>query len=135
MGIRKYTSQIAYFKNSTLEKDPQGAIFARLRMNKGRFKHLLMNLDCDLNWMSDHLTSQILKIYTPSKFLSSDETMCPSKSRNNPHHYFISGKPHPNGCLSTSCGDENKILVSIKLRRRIISDFDPLLYKKKRNTI
>ena len=49
--------------------------------------------------MEDHLRSHSRRACNPTKRISSDETMAPAKMRDNPHHLFVPGKPHPNGTL------------------------------------
>ena len=57
--------------------------------------------------------------------------MTPSHSKINLHHIYIPSKPHPNGTLLRSAADENKIVLSYKIRRRTREDFDQLVHRTK----
>lgn len=73
------------------------------------------------------MIAQTRKIYSHTVKVASDETTTPTKSRSNPHHYFVPSKPHSNGLLSTSAGDSNGVLLSLQTRRRIEEDHEATL--------
>jgi hypothetical protein len=131
MGIRKFDARKDYFNMNEITLGPQGCGFVHVRLSKKRFNLLMQLLDYDIEWMCNFFSTQTKNFYVPTINISSDETMCPTKSHFNPHHMYVPGKPHPNGCLSTSCGDENYVLLSIKLRRRFEIDYDPIIWKSK----
>ena len=53
----------------------------------------------------------------------------PTNSLKNPHHMYIPSKPHRNGTLLTSVADEENVVLSYAIRRRITEDFDPLTHR------
>ena len=55
--------------------------------------------------------------------------MAPFEGHNNPHHFYIPGKPHPNGVLYTTAADMNHFLHGISPRPCLNTDFDPLLFR------
>lgn len=99
------------------------------RMTKTKFENITNCIDFEIDFLEKHLESSTSRIYTATQFKSSDETMTPIKSRVNSHHSYVPGKPHPNGNLSTSCGDANKVLLSMQLRRRINEDYESVMMR------
>lgn len=127
MGTLKLHSQESYFLVPDSMLDPRGCLWISARISKWRFYFLHSCIDYDIDWISAHLAQSTQKVYVPTLSLASDETMTPTKSKINPHHMYVPGKPHPNGILSTSCGDGNGILLSLQVRRRTTEDLEPLL--------
>jgi len=39
--------------------------------------------------------------------------------KNIPHHIHVPGKPHPNGCIATTCGDLNGVLIFKQLTKSL----------------
>jgi hypothetical protein len=103
-------------------------------MSEWEFYFINSCIDLDINWVSSHLINQRKNVYSHTSKVASDETTTPTKSRLNPHHYFLPSKPHENGLLSTSAGDSNGILLSLQTRRRIEEDYEPTLRQTSQDT-
>ena len=129
MNIRQYQNMYSYFKSPKHCDEPIGCSFTLSRMTKFKFWHIMSCFDWDIDWVSKYFTQQTQRIYTPTVDLSTDKTMTPFCGRHCAHHCYIQGKPHPNGILSTSVGDQNKVLLSLKIRCRIKEDPKPLFLK------
>lgn len=117
------TSWYGFFTNCL------GSDFVASVLTKSKFDHIMNCLDFDIDFLQDSFNESLQGIYQPTCILSADETMTPSKSRNNPHHMFIPGKPHPNGTLFTSVADENHLILGYKIRRRDKEDWQALLHR------
>jgi len=107
-----------------------GCSFVQSRLPEYWFQILHTCVDFEINWGENHLASSIANVYSPSRHKSSNETMTPYTGRSNPQHMYLPGKPHPNGVLSTSCGDENNILLALKIRRGVEEDFEFDVYRE-----
>ena len=128
MGIRIYKSREDYFDWNS---EHEGSDFVYSVMSPKLFDHISNNIDFDIDYVQNCFNESLQSIYKPQSILSADETMAPSKSKNNPHHMFLPMKPHPNGTLFTSVADQKKMILAYNIRRRTEEDWQPLLQRYK----
>lgn len=106
--------------NKTKHDEPQHGLI-QLTMSYARFALIyqcfrfsedeMLLLEFDIN-------EHILKLWIPSNIAVVDESICPHKGRQNPHHVFIARKPHPHGMKNWSLVDFSGYLLKYSLFRR-----------------
>ena len=64
------------------------------------------------------INENMVRIWIPANVGVVDESMAPTKIRNNPHHVYIMRKPHPNGIKNWSLVDYSGYFVSFSMFRR-----------------
>lgn len=100
-------------------------------MNRHIYSFIDNNINFHIDFVAKLEESLLRELYFPGWKLAVDETMCPTKSSKNPHHMYVPNKPHPNGILFTSVADENLLMLSLKIRRRVLEDPDIFVNRTK----
>ena len=95
-------------------------------MTLERFKEIFRCLDMDVDEAVQLVNETSQELWNCSVFISSDESMVAHQGRNNPHHLFIKGKPHPNGVKFYTAADSFKYLWKIILHKRTEDDKRPI---------
>lgn len=134
MSIQKYDSIYAYFEFNDKRERPLGSEFVTSRISKWKFYFISNCFDIDIDLLEKKL-SKMKEFYDYSKFISTDESNCNSKSRQNPHHIFVKGKSHPNGTFATSSADKNLMVLQYCIKRRVNGDPEAILLRNKNDNI
>jgi hypothetical protein len=138
MGIRKYTALSSYFYYNDIHLGFEyqdliiGCDYIKNRMDRHIYSFIDNNIDFVIAYVSKLENHCLSELYVSDWKLAADESMCPSKSSKNPHHMYVPNKPHPNGILFTSVADENLIMLSLKIRRRVKEDYETLTNRNKK---
>lgn len=98
MCSAKFSSLQDYFRKCVPTQDPRSCYFIRKRMVQDTFREIQNSLDFNIDFV-EKMVSTIHNYYDHGTIVSSDETMAPTKSRDNPQHIYVPNKPHPNGIL------------------------------------
>ena len=106
--------------------------FALARMSEKRFRLIAACLGADIDDLNDHFEDCVQANYVHAAELAPDESMLPLKIRWMCHHFFVRGKPHPNGVLFVSMADRNRILLALRIRRRTVGDHDAPILSRNR---
>jgi len=54
MGIKKYGSQLAYFKHYPNDESLRGCEFSKSRCSKKKFNRIMNLIDWDIDWMTEY---------------------------------------------------------------------------------
>jgi len=112
-----------YFK-APHPNTPNGSHFVRARMCEYTFCEMFRCFSVDIDKVIDMVNQNNVKIWSPSTYMTMDESMAPTKSRKNPHHVFIKRKPHPHGVKFVTLGDMNLFLFRSIMHKRM--NYEPL---------
>lgn len=129
LGIITYSGEynvkrLKLFWNSSKPDEPQHGLI-QLAMSYDRFAsiyHAFRFSDEEMLNLEKEINENIRRIWVPSNIAVVDESICPFKGRNNPHHVFIMRKPHPHGMKNWSLVDFSGYLVQFSMFRRERND-------------
>lgn len=120
-----------YWRNGNADQCGHASWFG-VRMSQYLFNEMFRcinpNIDC---WVKT-VNEQCHKNKVPTREISFDESMDPTKNHNNPHHVFIKRKPHPHGTKLESAADADTYYIAFNLHKRTVHELSrPILANSK----
>jgi hypothetical protein len=79
-------------------------------MPRTKFEAVLSDFQMDNKIVIRFLNTKIITVYSPTNYVTVDEKILPTKSRN-PHRQHVRGKPKATGCKLFTVCDSNCIPI------------------------